>query len=70
LERISEASAKLGDLAATLMPDQPWHQICALGNWLRHEYDAIREDHLWEIIQEDLTPLCKACEEALNQRKR
>jgi hypothetical protein len=26
------------------MPDQPWQKIRSLGNRLRHEYDAIRED--------------------------
>jgi uncharacterized protein with HEPN domain len=47
LERISEAAAKLGDQAIVLAPDQPWTEIRALGNRLRHEYDAIREDRLW-----------------------
>lgn len=36
-ERISEAAAKLGDIASTLMPDQPWQQIRGLGNRLRHK---------------------------------
>jgi uncharacterized protein with HEPN domain len=67
LERISEAAAKLGDLAPTLMPGQPWQEIRALGNRLRHEYDAIREDRLWDIVQIDLPPLCAACEEALRR---
>jgi RHS repeat-associated protein len=49
LERISEAAAKLGDLAPSLVPGQPWQEIRALGNRLRHEYDAIREDRLWDI---------------------
>lgn len=44
LERISEAAAKLGDQAPVLVPGQPWQEIRALGNRLRHEYDAIRED--------------------------
>jgi uncharacterized protein with HEPN domain len=65
LERISEAAAKLGDLAPTLVPGQPWQEIRALGNRLRHEYDAIREDRLWDIVQIDLPPLCAACENAL-----
>jgi uncharacterized protein with HEPN domain len=65
LERISEAAAKLGDLATDLMPDQPWPKIRALGNRLRHEYDSIREDRLWDIIQIDLPPLCAACHAAL-----
>lgn len=39
LERVCEAAAKLGDMAAHLMPDQPWNKIRAFGNILRHEYD-------------------------------
>jgi len=41
LERISEAAAKLGDLAPMLTPDQPWPEIRALGNRFRHEYDEM-----------------------------
>ena len=58
LERISEAAAKLGNLAFTLMPDQPWQKIRALGNRLRHQYDAIREDRLWDIVHLDLPTRC------------
>ena len=67
LERINESAAKLGDQAAELMPERPWHTIRALGNRLRHEYDAIREDRLWDIVQVDLPSLCAACEEALRR---
>jgi uncharacterized protein with HEPN domain len=65
LERISEAASKLGDEAFTLVPGQPWGQIRALGNRLRHEYDSIREDRLWDIVRGDLPSLCSACEQAL-----
>jgi uncharacterized protein with HEPN domain len=51
LERISEAAAKLGDLAPKLMPDQPWQRIRALGNRLRHEYDSLRADRLWDMCK-------------------
>jgi uncharacterized protein with HEPN domain len=67
LERISEAFAKLGDMALHLMPDQPWQKIRALGNVLRHEYDEIREDRLFEIVNTDLPGLCAAAEEALGR---
>jgi len=67
LERISEAAAKLGDQAPALMPDQPWQKIRALGNRLRHEYDAIRQDRLWDIVQIDLPALRAACEDALRR---
>jgi uncharacterized protein with HEPN domain len=67
LERISEAAAKLGDMAAWLMPDQPWQKIRSFGNVLRHEYDAIREDRLFEIVKTDLPDLCAAAEKALDR---
>jgi uncharacterized protein with HEPN domain len=65
--RIGEASAKLGDLAPVLMPDQPWNKIRAFGNVLRHEYDVIREDMLFEIATKDLPGLYAATVEALRQ---
>ncbi len=46
LERISDAAAKLSELAPVLMPDQPWRDIRALGNRLRHDYDDISQDRL------------------------
>jgi uncharacterized protein with HEPN domain len=49
LERISEAVAKLGDLAPALLPGQPCRDIRALGNRLRHNYDQIGEARLWEM---------------------
>lgn len=67
LERICEAAAKLGDMAVHLMPNQPWQKIRALGNFLRHEYDGIREDRLWEIVRNDLPGLCAAAEDALQR---
>ena len=67
LERISEAAAKLGDMALHLMPDQPWQKIRAFGNVLRHEYDEIKEDKLFEIIKSDLPGLQAAAVEALRR---
>jgi uncharacterized protein with HEPN domain len=64
LERISEAAAKLGDMAVHLMPDQPWQKIRSFGNVLRHEYDAIREDRLFEIVQLNIPGLLAATKEA------
>lgn len=65
LERICEASAKLGDEAASLMPDQPWHKIRAFGNVLRHEYDTVQPDRLFNVVKTDLPNLCAACETTL-----
>jgi uncharacterized protein with HEPN domain len=49
------------------VPGQPWQEIRALGNRLRHEYDVIREDRLWDIVRMDLPALCAACEDALRR---
>jgi uncharacterized protein with HEPN domain len=67
LERISEAVAKLGDQAAVLLPTQPWHKIRAFGNILRHEYDDIVKDRLWEIVQNDVPSLVEASRAALRR---
>src|ERR1017187_453324 len=67
LERISEAAAKLGELAPVLIPDQPWRDIRALGNRLRHDYDDISQDRLWDIVQTDLPLLSAACVNALRR---
>lgn len=70
LERISEAASRLGQRAPELVPDQPWEQVRALGNRLRHEYDRIHIDRLWEIVERDLPSLRSACVEALTRLER
>jgi len=67
LQRISEAATKLGPLAGALMPDQPWNDVRSLGNRLRHEYDVIRADRLWDIVRLDLATLETACVAALQK---
>jgi len=62
---ISEAAAKLGDLAADLCPDIPWREVRGLGNRLRHDYDSIDLGRIWLLIERDLPPLKTACRAAL-----
>ena len=52
LERICEAAHRLGDRAATLMPDQAWDDIRGMGNRLRHAYDQIDPAVVWNVIAE------------------
>lgn len=58
LQRITEAVIRLGDQAEELMPGQPWQRIRGFGNRLRHNYDSIEEDRLFEIVKNDLPALC------------
>ena len=57
LERICEAAARLGERAATLMPQQSWAEIRGMGNRLRHGHDQLSLDIAWNIIQHDLPAL-------------
>ncbi len=39
------------------MPDQPWADIRGMGNRLRHAYDRISFDVLWNAVRHDLPAL-------------
>lgn len=67
LQRITEAVIRLGDDAETLLPGQPWRRIRGFGNRLRHNYDGIEEDRLFEIVRTGLPSLCAAAEDALRK---
>ena len=66
LERVCEAAFRLGDAAPVLMPGQPWNDIRGMGNRLRHAYDRIRLDVLWNTITRSLPSLKADAERALN----
>lgn len=57
LQRICEAAHRLGDSAAEMMPDQPWGDIRGMGNRLRHGYDRINLDVVWDTVRERLPAL-------------
>jgi len=63
---ISEAAIRLGDAAETLCPGQPWHDIRGIGNKLRHEYDGINIELIWNLVRDDLPALRKSVTNTLN----
>jgi uncharacterized protein with HEPN domain len=65
LERICEAAFRLGEQAAELAPNQPWGDIRGLGNRLRHAYDRIDLDILWNTVRDRLPSLRADAEQAL-----
>jgi uncharacterized protein with HEPN domain len=48
VERICEAAHRLGARAEALMPDQPWKYVRGMGNRLRHAYDRISLEIMWQ----------------------
>jgi uncharacterized protein with HEPN domain len=65
LLRISEAARKLAGVLEEIAPDQPWSGIRAIGNVLRHEYDAVSAALIWKIVEKNLVPLRRAVEKAI-----
>jgi uncharacterized protein with HEPN domain len=57
LERICEAAFRLGDRAELLLPAQSWRGIRGLGNRLRHGYDQIDTNIVWNVVSERLPSL-------------
>ncbi len=65
LERVCEAAHRLGERAAELMPNQPWRDIRGMGNQLRHAYDRISLDVIWNAIRHDMPGLATDARHAL-----
>jgi uncharacterized protein with HEPN domain len=54
---ISEAATRLGEDADSLCPGLPWRNIRGIGNWLRHRYDRVDVEMVWNTVTDDLPPL-------------
>jgi uncharacterized protein with HEPN domain len=66
LQVISEAAVRLGEQAEALCPGLPWRDIRGIGNWLRHQYDRVDIETIWNTLTRDLPPLKAAVHHALN----
>ena len=65
IEIISEASRHLGDELKARHPEIPWQKVAGIGNVLRHNYQRVAHDLLWNVVNNDLPVLEKACREEL-----
>jgi uncharacterized protein with HEPN domain len=69
IEIISEASRHLPlDLKKT-RPEIRWTSIAGIGNVLRHDYYAVSNEIIWNVIRDDLPPLRAALESILSNLK-
>lgn len=60
LQIVSEAAVRLGNEAEKLVPSQPWRDIRGMGNHLRHAYERIDLETIWNAVTDDLPELKKA----------
>jgi uncharacterized protein with HEPN domain len=65
IQILSEAAFRLGDQAQVLVPEVDWRSIRGMGNRLRHGYDFINDQLIWQTIELDLQPLKNAVAAAL-----
>ncbi len=49
IERVIEATTKLDEDTKALLGDRPWKDLRGMGNWLRHGYDKIAPDIVWDV---------------------
>ena len=70
LERFCEAAHRLDGSAIELMPNQPWADIRGMGNRLRHAYDRLDLDIVWNTARDRLPSLLADARQALAKRAR
>ena len=57
IEIVSEATLHIPDNLKARSPDQPWHEIEAIGNLLRHHYQRVDDLITWKIATRSLPDL-------------
>jgi len=57
IEIISEASRRVPAEVAALAPEIDWRKIAGIGSVLRHEYNRVADDVIYQVATEDLAPL-------------
>jgi uncharacterized protein with HEPN domain len=57
LEIASEASRHILREMKKRFPEIAWRGVADFGNVLRHEYEAVVDERVWQIVTSDLAPL-------------
>lgn len=65
LQILTEAAFRLGENAAILCPTIEWRDIRGLGNFLRHQYDAVNDRLIWDKVHNEIPLLKLGVERAL-----
>jgi uncharacterized protein with HEPN domain len=62
IEVISEASRSIPDDFKADHPDISWRAIAGICNLMRHDYENVRNDVIWDIVENRIPPLKRAIE--------
>ena len=62
IEIISEASRHLPEDLKAEHPEVSWRNAAGIGNIIRHGYDVVDDQAIWNTIEQSLPPLRAAVE--------
>lgn len=65
LQIVTEAAYRLKPEDEVLCPGPDWRRIRGMGNILRHEYDRVDDEAVWNTVKDDLPALKRDVENAL-----
>lgn len=65
MQILTEAVIRLETDDPEAFPDIDWKAYRGMGNFLRHSYDRVSDEIVWNTIQEDLPHLRRIVEQAL-----
>ncbi len=65
LQIVTEAAYRLKPEDEHLCPGPNWRKVRGMGNILRHDYDRLDDETIWNSVQSDLPSLKQAVTQAL-----
>ena len=63
---LGEMAARISEPVRTRYPQIAWPKIKAFRNLVAHEYLGIDAEEVWQIVHEDIPPLCEGIQRAVN----
>ena len=67
IEIICEASRAIPDEVKATQSNIPWPSIRAIGNVLRHEYQGLSDQIIWNVVVDELPKLTEAVTQIRNK---
>lgn len=67
LEIISEASRDIPDAIKQGHAEVPWRRMADIGDTYQYDYDTVRPDAVWRVVQDDL-PILKSAIDCIRER--
>ncbi|MFY9639785.1 MAG: HepT-like ribonuclease domain-containing protein [Rhodomicrobium sp.] len=67
IERVIEATTKLDANTKSLLGDHPWKKLRGMGDWLRHGYDKVGPDIVWDVASNKIPQLAADCDRVLKE---